>query len=86
MTIIRYEPSRVWVSDDRHEVDGAWIYLTRGDEEISGDIIPPEGDSPDCWLGDVYYSGISRDEIDALAEAAAAGANGRTGRIVISSA
>lgn len=81
---IYYRPSRVPVGDDRGEVDGAWVLYTRGDREISGDIIPREGDSLDCWLDtDFACVSLTPEEVDALDDAANRGAAGETGTLYV---
>jgi hypothetical protein len=81
--VIVYAADEVPVSDDRETVSGAkYTVHTYGCAPVSGLVIPPEGPSPDCWLG---YPGVELDEglWDALAEAASEGARGRSGSIAV---
>jgi len=49
---IRYEACDVPVSDERRMVPGLRVHVTiPGHGERSGKVIPPEGDSIDCWAG-----------------------------------
>ena len=74
---VTWEPADVWVSDPRGTVAGAQVQITFADgTEVSGEIIPPEGGHPDCWLGEL--SGY-HELIPELEHAAAEGASGRSG-------
>ena len=44
---IHHRVEMVPVADDRGEVKGATVII----EGMEASIIPPEGDSLDCWLG-----------------------------------
>lgn len=86
---VRWEPAEVTVGDDRGAVDGARIHTAIRSYEV----IPREGDDPDCWMGDasyhvpIPYDGPEWEEWVALCEGAADdGALGRTGETVISAA
>lgn len=80
---ITFSAALVRVADERHEVPGA-KYTVSGvyDPPISGEVIPPEGGSPDTWLG---YPGVDLDQDlwDSLASAAVRGARGESGQIII---
>ncbi len=81
--VITYQPARVGVSDERGEVAGAYVDVPA--LGIHGEtVIPPEGDSLDCWLGQIY-SALRGDNalLDALAEAAREGAAGRSGTLEV---
>lgn len=79
---IHYEPTSVSVNDARRKVPGAWVMLIYADgTEVSDEIIPPEGDHPDCWLGGL--SGYHTEIGDELAAIASDGAAGRSGTIEV---
>ena len=87
---IRYKPASVDVGDERKSVAGASVVIDYADlGSVSHDIIPPEGDSPDCWLGSAYTSISGLDEaawiamVDALEVAAVGGAAGHSGSIEV---
>jgi hypothetical protein len=75
---IKYGPEDVSVCDDRGSVPGAWVELRYDDgTEVSDEIIPPEGDHPDCWLGGLsgYHDEIGS-ELEYIALEGAAGRSG----------
>lgn len=67
-------PTIVAVQDERQFVDGAYVTVRIAGETIAGDIIPPEGDNPACWLGSVYRNAVARLWCDDLCEALQAAA------------
>ncbi len=77
--ILTWRPAVVAVADDRGSVPGACV--TCGDR--TGEVIPPEGNSLDCWLDGALLeppAGVeAREWTRALAHAAAEGAAGRAG-------
>ena len=79
-TTIQYQPAMVGVSDERGEVAGAKV--TMGGQ--SGTVIPPEGDSLDCWMPSEFVRmGLSRCAVDAIASCALRGARGKSGQMVV---
>ena len=82
---VTYRPAMVPVSDDRGEVPGAMVTVRLSEcSEVMGLVIPPEGDSVDCWAGALAYVALERDLMEALAYAALEGAAGRSGTEVVS--
>lgn len=48
---IKIEHCDVTVSDERTNVPGIRVFVTEPDgRRVHGTIIPPEGDSMDCWV------------------------------------
>ena len=82
---ITFEPATIDVSDDRGSVPGARV-------SVGGDyyeLIPPEGDGPDCWGADEIVRSLESRSVDTEIAAAAAtmaateGAAGHGGTIRI---
>lgn len=85
---VRYAPFDVPVSDERGFVRGAAIHLPDGRQFF---VIPPEGPSPDAWMGSAYYeSPVDRSDdirfaqwLNVCEKSAISGADGETGEIEI---
>lgn len=55
------------VCDDRGEVDG-WTVTIEGDpSDVVYAVIPPEGDSPDCWMDSELADRLTPDDISDIA-------------------
>lgn len=83
---IAWEPAEVPVSDERQNVKGAQVCIWAKGTLVSlfeGKIIPREGVSLECWLGERLASEIAgkHDLVEALADAAERGAAGKSGEI-----
>jgi hypothetical protein len=80
-----YRPYAVWVTDPRETVSGAAIW--RDNYVPTYVVIPPEGDAPECWMGDAHWNpppGVDeRSWMEACAEAAKEGAAGRSGTVEV---
>lgn len=79
-TTITYRPCTVRVSDERGTVAGALVEVTTDNGVMSGRVIPPEGDSRDCWLPSDLCD-LDREVIDQIGIAAREGAAGRSGTV-----
>jgi hypothetical protein len=89
---LQWEPEEVDVSDDRETVRGASVILTTSTgSKWEFNVIPPEGMSPDCWLGhdggtvvDTLVDVFGADQFEVLslmemvAKKGALGASGKT--------
>lgn len=77
---VQYEATTVQVSDERGAVRGARVTY-RG---VTDTVIPREGDSLECWLGqELCRLRLTRDEVEALASAASRGAEGKSGTVEV---
>ncbi len=82
---ISYQPCQVPVADERGTVAGAYVVLidAAGRTVELGEIIPPEGDGPECWLGPLAGYAPEHVEYGDLEDAARRGAAGETGSFAI---
>lgn len=78
MARIKYSPSEFVLRETQ-------VRVLVGKHTFVGRICRPDGHSLKCWLGDdlAYEFGDDREMIDALAEAANAGALGKSGLIEV---
>lgn len=81
--IITAKPQQVTVSDDRGQVAGAYISVRFGRRSVQGKAIPPEGDCPECWLGDLVAYGLPARVESEIGHMATDAARGRIGRVVL---